>query len=133
MYFFSFWIEKLLESNKRIGNFMLVVVNIVLMILIVFCELILNCVNVLVFFNFKIFIIRICVEMFFIRFVIFVKLLMLFFIECIFWGDNFFFFVGIRFVYFECCYFKLLEVKKCLRLKFINIFCVWLDKSICVR
>lgn len=63
---------------------MLVVVNIVLMILIVFCELILNCVNVLVFFNFEIFIIRIWVEMFFIRFVIFVKLLMLFFIECIF-------------------------------------------------
>lgn len=132
IYFFKFCIVKLFDSNNNIGILIFVIVKIVFMILMVFCEFMLNFVNVFVFFNFEDFIMRIFVVMFFIRVVIFFILVVLFFIMSFFLDDNFFF-IGISLMYLECCYFKLVEVKNCLILKFINIFCVWLDKSICVR
>lgn len=83
---------KLFDSNNNIGILIFVIVKIVFMILMVFCEFMLNFVNVFVFFNFEDFIMRIFVVMFFIIVVIFFILVVLFFIMSFFLDDNFFFY-----------------------------------------
>lgn len=128
---FKLLIVILFDNNLMRGIFMFVIENIELMILIVFWELILNCINELVLFSFEIFISKICVDICFMRFIIFWVVFVLLFNVCLFFFI--FFFLGIIFVYFEFFYLRLLKVNNFLILILVKSFWVLFEISIWVR